>query len=79
MKLPKPPEGYEWDRYLHPLSPKFDTYMLKDSDGSPVYECYVDLYHQQVFMYHLEIRSVIRRIKKAQKKLQPWKGKGLFT
>lgn len=79
MKLPKPPCGYRWVHVRHYLSPRFDTYTLKDSDDNPVYECFVVLYHQQVFMYRLEIWKVIRKIKKAQKKLQPWKGKGLFT
>lgn len=79
MRLPKPPEGCEWEHVQHYLSSKFDTYTLKDSDGVPVYACYVDLFHQQQVMYYLEIRSVIRRIKKDQKKTQPWKGKGLHT
>lgn len=79
MKLPKPPYGHVWERILSPLDSKFDTYTLKNSNGIIVYECFTDLYHQQVFMYHLEIRSVIRKINKKQKKTQPWLGKGLFT
>lgn len=79
MKLPKPPEGYEWEHVQHCLSSRFDTYELNDSDGNSVYECFVNLYHQHLILYYLEIKGVIRKIKKAQKKLQPWKGKGLFT